>query len=124
MYDRRPASRVALGTPTVAALTPVMRGSCQLAILSPLARAKGPIAKADISWMAEGTSSETGHGGGDRPRSCPLLSRHGAAFGQPASSGHGRDRVGKCDRRRGQLDPRGDGRARARANSGSLTHGG
>src|SRR5947208_47348 len=67
MYDRRPASRVTLGTPTAAAFTPpllsvVLRGSCQMAIFTPLARAKGPFATDDISWMPETTSSETGHG--------------------------------------------------------------
>src|SRR4051812_12043540 len=36
MYDRRPTSRAARGTLTVAAPTPVVCGSCQLAILSPL----------------------------------------------------------------------------------------
>src|SRR4051794_2782365 len=41
MYDRRPASRVTLGTPTVAGFTlallsAVLGGSCQLAISSPL----------------------------------------------------------------------------------------
>src|SRR3982750_544692 len=65
MYDRRPASRVTVGTPTVAAFTPPtlsvsVRGSCQMAISSPLARAKGPFATANISWMPERTSSESG----------------------------------------------------------------
>src|SRR5215213_10291491 len=65
MYDRRPASRATVGTPIVAAFTPpllsvVVRGSCQMAISSPLARAKGPFATVDISLMPRGTSSETG----------------------------------------------------------------
>src|SRR3954453_17840558 len=60
MYDRRPASRAARGTPTVAVFTPVVRGSFSSAISSPLARAKGPSLSADISWMPGGTSSETG----------------------------------------------------------------
>src|SRR4051794_25483866 len=43
MYDRRPASRAACGTPTVAAgLTPVVCGSFHSAISSPLSRAMGP----------------------------------------------------------------------------------
>src|SRR5690242_9399345 len=60
MYDRRPASRAARGTPNVAVFTPVVRGSFHSAISSPLARAKGPSLTADISWMLGGTSSETG----------------------------------------------------------------
>src|SRR5574338_1489268 len=65
MYDRRPASRVTLGTPTVAVFTPpirsvLVRGSCQMAIFTPLARAKGPFARCDISWMLRGTSSKSG----------------------------------------------------------------
>src|SRR6476661_8459530 len=49
MYDRRPASRVALGTPTVTVgFTPpvrsaALRGSCQLAMSSPLPGARCPL---------------------------------------------------------------------------------
>src|SRR3954454_20955084 len=122
MYDRRPASRVA-GTPTVAALTPagwpvVLRGSCQMAISSPLARAKGPFAKAAISWMAEATSSETGHSAVYRTWSYVerflYFVDHAQSSSEKAPRGHHRDRVGKCHRRRGQVDGRGHVRARAR----------
>src|SRR4029078_3582592 len=59
MYDGRPASRAARGTPTVAASTPVIRGSCQLAMVSPLRGQHAPCTL-NISWMRRGTSSETG----------------------------------------------------------------
>ena len=57
LIGRRVASRsVGLLAAIVAAFTPpllsvVVRGSCQMAILSPLARAKGPFATVDISLM-------------------------------------------------------------------------
>src|SRR5687767_6768332 len=89
MYARRPASRAARGTPTVAAagFTPVVvvRGSCQLAIVTPLARAKGPFASGNISWIAGPSSRETGHGIGALPLgrlsdTLARLGREGALF--------------------------------------------
>src|SRR5437868_11227567 len=43
MYDRRPASRAARGTPTVAAVTPVVRGSFHSAIVTPCRAGEGPV---------------------------------------------------------------------------------
>src|SRR5256885_3548167 len=43
MCDRRPTSRAARGTPTVAVFTPVVCGSCQLAMSSPLPGPKCPV---------------------------------------------------------------------------------
>jgi hypothetical protein len=53
MYDRRPTSRAARGTPTVAAVTPVVCGSCQLAILSP---SRGQKARSLGSNIVEGVN--------------------------------------------------------------------
>src|SRR5438132_13258874 len=43
MYDRRPASRAARGTPTVAAVTPVVRGSFHSAIVTPCRAGERPV---------------------------------------------------------------------------------
>ena len=65
MYDRRPASRVARGTPTVAAFTTpilsvVVRGSLPIRPFLLLCGGERPrLALQNISWMPEGTSSET-----------------------------------------------------------------
>src|SRR6476620_2967970 len=58
MYDRRPTSRAARGTLTDAAPTPVVCGSCQLAILTPL-RGRRARSLKQLSWKPERTSSET-----------------------------------------------------------------
>src|SRR5437773_11603636 len=115
MYDRRPASRAARGTPTVAAVTPpnlsvLLRGSCQLAMSSPLARAKGPFATADISWMPEGTSSETAQRLAGAPWSESLLNAQedGAAVAKagPATLQIGRAACGITDVRKiGKVAP-------------------
>src|SRR5574338_958624 len=123
--------------PTVAALTPVVRGSFRLSISSPLRKGKRPLTAPDISWMPGGTSSETGVAtptkagaqgnepfGGGPQRNAAYIRAHGPKARQQAPRGHHRDRMGKCDRRRGQVDSRGDERARARARRGRPAHGG
>src|SRR6185437_12153518 len=104
MYDRRPASRAARGTPTVAVgLTPVVRGSFHSAISSPLRGGKcPPLASCNISWMLDWTSSKSGQSmlkgdyrGGLTTRCTYILLRHGQENDTPRS--HHRDRVGKCD---------------------------